>query len=296
MSLRDFLLFVGICLLWGLNLVVSKVVIGDMGVPPLFYAALRSAVVAAAVFPWLLPVPKPYWRLVIVALLMGGGGFALLFVGLRTASPSAAAIVSQLGVPIATVLSVIVLGERINWRRGMGIFLTFAGVVAVMWEPGGIDVSAGLLFVAASAFAGALGAVLMKQMGGVRPLRLQAWVGFASMLLLFPVSAAVETHQFAAAFRAGFPFVAMLLYSGLLVSVVAHTAYYGLIMRYEANLVAPLTLMSPLFTIIFGIILTHDRFDARMAFGSAMALAGVLIIAVRRNRAMPRAALVRIRT
>ena len=284
MSLRDFLLFVGICLLWGLNLVVSKVVIGDMGVPPLFYAALRSAVVAAAVLPWLLPVPKPYWRLVTVALLMGGGGFALLFVGLQTASPSAAAIVSQLGVPMATLLSVIVLGERIHWRRGIGIFLTFAGVVAVMWEPGGIDVSAGLLFVAASAFAGALGAVLMKQMGGVRPLRLQAWVGFASMLLLFPVSAVAESHQFAAAFRAGLPFLAMLLYSGLLVSVVAHTAYYGLIMRYEANLVAPLTLMSPLFTIVFGIVLTHDRFDTRMAFGSALALAGVLIIAIRRSR------------
>lgn len=51
--------------------------------------------------------------------------------------------------------------------------------------------------------------------------------------------------------------------------------------------------MSPLFTIAFGIVLTGDQFDGRMAVGSALALFGVLIIAVRPNLAMPRAALAR---
>ena len=54
-------------------------------------------------------------------------------------------------------------------------------------------------------------------------------------------------------------------------------------MRYEANLIAPLTLISPLITIALGIWLTGDYFDARMAFGAALALLGVLIIAVRPN-------------
>ncbi len=63
----------------------------------------------------------------------------------------------------------------------------------------------------------------------------------------------------------------------------------SLIQRYEANLVAPLTLMAPLFTIALGVLITHDRFDLRMAVGSIVALAGVLVIAVRPNRAMPRA-------
>jgi O-acetylserine/cysteine efflux transporter len=295
MSLRDFLLFVGVCMLWGLNLVVSKVVIGQLGVPPLFYAGLRSAVIALAVCPWLLPMPRPRWRMAVVGLLMGGGGFALLFVGLETASPSSAAIVSQLGVPIATLLSVVVLGERIGWRRALGILLTFAGVIAVMWDPHGFAISTGLLFVAGSAFAGALGAVMMKQMAGIRPLRLQAWVGFTSMIVLLAFSSIAESNQFASAYRGGWPFLGMLLYSALLTSVVAHTVYYWLIMRYEANLIAPLTLMSPLFTIAFGIALTHDRFDPRMGFGTALALAGVLIIAVRPNRMRSSKRLVRSR-
>jgi drug/metabolite transporter (DMT)-like permease len=283
MSLRDFCLFVMICFVWALNTVVARIVVADMQVPPLFFAMLRSAVIALAVLPWLLPMPRPYWRIVVVGILMGGGGFALYFVGLQTASPSAASIVGQLGVPMATLLSVLVLGERIRWKRGIGIALTLVGVLFVMFDPQGFDVSVGLLFVVASAFGGALGTVMMKQMEGIRPLRFQAWVGFSSMLLLAALSAGLEEKHFTTAYQAGWPFVAAVLYSGLVVSVLGHTAYYGLIQRYEANLIAPLTLMSPLMTIVLGIWLTGDHFDARMALGTALALIGVFIIAVRPN-------------
>jgi drug/metabolite transporter (DMT)-like permease len=214
---------------------------------------------------------------------MGGGSFALFFVGLQTASPSAGAIVSQLGVPLVTLLSVVMLGERIRWRRGLGITLTLAGVTLVVLDPAGMEFSTGLLFIVASAFTGALGTVMMKQMEGVRPLRFQAWVGFSSMVLLIALTAVFETGQVAAAYQAGWRFWLMVLYSALIVSVVAHTAYYGLIQRYEANLVAPLTLMAPLFTIGLGVWLTGDHFDRRMALGAALALIGVLIIAVRPN-------------
>jgi drug/metabolite transporter (DMT)-like permease len=77
------------------------------------------------------------------------------------------------------------------------------------------------------------------------------------------------------------------------VSVFAHSVYYALIQRYEANLVAPLTLMSPLMAIGLGLWLTQDYFDLRMAVGSAIALLGVLIIAIRPNFSLPKALLFR---
>ena len=285
MTLRDFVLLVAVCLVWALNNVISKIVIAHMGVPPLFYAAVRFAIVAAAVSPWLLPAPRPIWRLIAVGLLMGAGNFALLFVGLKTASPSGVAVVSQLGVPITTLLSVLILGERIRWRRGLGIALTFIGALTVIWDPRGVALSGGLLFIVGSAFTGSLGAVMMKQMDGVRPLQFQAWVGFCSFPPLAALSAFVEPGQVAAGVSAGWGFVAGVVFSALVVSVAAHTAYYGLIQRYEANLISPLTLMTPLATIGFGVAITHDHFDLRMAVGAAIALLGVLIIALRPNRA-----------
>ena len=287
MALRDFALIVLVCLVWATNNIISKFVVADLAVPPLFYAAVRFALVALITLPWLLPMPRPRWRLLVVALLMGGGNFALLFIGLQTATASAAAVVIQLGVPITTLLSMVMLGERVRWRRGIGISLTLAGALTVMWDPGGFVVSTGLLFVVAAAFLGSLGAVMMKQMGGVRPLQFQAWVGFASFWPLAALSFFLEPASIPAAQAAGWPFIAAVVFSAVIVSVAAHTAYYGLIQRYEANLISPLTLMTPLATIALGVLIMNDPFGLKMALGTAVALAGVLIIALRPNQVAP---------
>ncbi|MET0271814.1 MAG: DMT family transporter [Phenylobacterium sp.] len=287
MSLRDFALLVLVCLVWAANNIVSKFVVGHMGVPPLFYATLRFALVALVVLPWLLPMPRPRWRLVVVALLMGGGNFAFMFMGLKTATPSAAAVVTQLGVPITTLLSVLMLGERIRWRRGLGMALTFAGALAVMYDPHGFALSTGLIYVLIGSALGALGAVMMKQIEGVKPLQFQAWVGFASFWPLALATTIFEPGQVGLALAAGWPFVAAVLYSALVVSVLGHTLYFGLIQRHPATLISPLILMAPLMTIALGVAITHDPFGPRMAIGSAVALVGVLIIALRPNRVMP---------
>ncbi|MEG3175992.1 DMT family transporter [Sphingomonas sp. RB3P16] len=284
MRFRDFVLLVFVCLTWGMSNVLSRVVVGEWHVPPLFFAALRFGIVLAATLPWLRPVPRPVWRIVAAGGLIGGGSFALLFLGLQTASPSSAAVAIQAGVPMTTLLSVLLLGERIHWRRGLGIALTLAGVLIVIWKPG-FQVSPGLLFVLGSAFAGSLGAILMKQMDNIAPLRFQAWVGLVAFVPLSLASALFEQDQWASAGAAGWPFVAVLLFSALVVSVCAHTAYYWLIARYEANLLAPLTLMTPLGTIALGVMITGDQLDGRMIAGSALALLGVLAIALRRSTA-----------
>ncbi|WP_200901925.1 DMT family transporter [Microvirga vignae] len=254
---------------------------------------MRYGIVALLALPWLLPAPWPTWRILLVGFLMGGGGFALFFLGIQTASPSSAAVVGQLGLPITTLLSMAMLRERIYWRRGLGIALTFVGGVLVMWDPtNGLPISGGLLLVLGSAAAGSLAAVMMKQMEGVQPLRFQAWIGLASVVPLSCLTVGFETDQIPRAMDAGWAFVAALLFSALVVSLVAHTIYYSLIGKYPANLIAPLMIMNPLMTVAMGVLVTGDRFDARMAVGTGIALCGVLIITLRRNHVMPLAALV----
>jgi drug/metabolite transporter (DMT)-like permease len=293
MALRDFSLMFLVCLVWAAHTVVSKIVVTDMEIPPLFYAAIRYGIVAILVLPWLFPIPRPTWRILLVGFLMGGGGFALFFLGIRTASPSSAAVVTQLGLPITTLLSVAMLGERIYWKRGLGIALTFLGGVLVMWNPSnGLPISGGLLLILGAAAAGSLAAVMMKQIEGVQPLRFQAWVGLASVVPLAILTTGLETDQIPRAMAGGWAFLAALLFSALIVSLVAHTIYYGLIGKYPANVIAPLTILNPLMTVGLGILVTGDRFDLRMALGTGIALCGVLIITLRRNHVMPLASLV----
>ncbi len=288
MALRDLFLMFFVCFLWAAHTIVSKIVVSGMEIPPLFYAAVRFGIVAVLALPWLLPAPRPRWRIVLVGFLMGGGGFALFFLGIRTASPSSAAVVSQLGIPVTALLSLLMLGERIDRRRGFGIVLTFTGGVLVMWDPSsGFPLSGGLLLILASTCTGSLAAVMMKQIKGVRPLQFQAWIGLASVTPMVLLTATFEAGQITRATTAGWAFVGALLFSALVVSLLAHTIYYGLIGKYPANMIAPLTIMNPLLTVALGMLVTGDRFDGRMALGTGLALCGVLIIALRRNHVMP---------
>jgi O-acetylserine/cysteine efflux transporter len=258
MALRDFFLLMAMCLIWASNNIISKIVVSDMMAPPLAYAAVRFALVALLTLPWLLPAPRPIWRMIVIAQLIGGLNFALLFVGFKTATPSAASIIIQLGVPMTTVLSMVMLGEQVRWRRGLGMALTLAGAVLVMWHP-----------------------------TGVKPMQFQAWVGFCSVWPLVVMSAFWEHDQVGAMLNAGWPFLAAVIYSAVIVSIIAHTVYYHLIQKYEATLISPLTLMTPLATIVMGVLITKDHFDVRMGIGAALALLGVLIVALRPNHVMP---------
>lgn len=286
MALRDFGLLMAMCVVWAVNNIISKYVVSDLDVPPLFYAAARFAIVAAMLVPFLRPAPKPMWRLVLTAFLMGGGNFGLMFVGLKYSTASTAAVVLQLGMPITLILSMIFLGERVRWRRGLGIALTFAGVLTVMWNPAGFTLSAGLLLVAGATVMSGIGVILTKQIEGMRPITFQAWVGLVSVLPMALLSAWLEPGQVDKALAAGLPFWAALVFSAVVVSVGAHTLYVTLLQRYEANLISALILVTPLATIGLGVAVLGEPFGPRLAIGSVLALVGVLIIALRANQVM----------
>lgn len=285
MTFRDFTIAFLVCLTWAAHTIISKLVVSGMEIPPLFYAAVRFGIVALVAAPWLVPFPRPPWRVLLVGFLMGGGGFALFFLGIKTATPSSSAVVSQLALPFTALLSLTMLRETIDWRRGIGIALTFLGGVLVMWTPGeAFAISGGLTLIGAAAFVGSLAAVLMKQIDGVKPIQFQAWVGVASVLPLVLMTTGLETGQIDQATKAGWPFVAAVLFSALVVSLFAHTLYYGLIQKYPANMIAPLIVMNPLLTVALGVAITGDRFDLRTGLGSLIALCGILIITINRSQ------------
>jgi O-acetylserine/cysteine efflux transporter len=278
MLARDFAVLMLVCFVWATNFVVTKLVLVQLDVPPLAFSALRFLLVFLVAAPWLLPWPRPRGRIVLVGILMGAGGFGLVSIGLMNATPSGAAVVVQLGVPITALLSVVMLGERIDWRRGLGIAVAFAGAVTVMYDPQGFAVSIGLLFVLASAIASSFGMVMMKKTTNVEPMQFQAWVGLASCVPLALGSLVLETNQAERVAAAGWPFLLALVYTALAVSLFGHSLFFKLVQKYETNLISTLTLMCPLMAIGLGVVVTGDRFDLRMILGTAVVLIGVALI------------------
>jgi O-acetylserine/cysteine efflux transporter len=75
-----------------------------------------------------------------------------------------------------------------------------------------------------------------------------------------------------------------LLFTIVMSSLIAHTGWYYLVSRYPVTSLSPLTLLSPLFGVFFGVTLLHDQLTSRMLLGSAVTLIGVLIVLLREKR------------
>lgn len=279
---------------WALNIVVSKIAVGELGVPPLFYTVLRSALVLAVLFPMLRPLPAQLGRVLLIGFAISGGSFALLFAGLKTATPSAAGIVNLSSAPLAVLFAVLFLGERVGWRRGLGMALTLAGVVLAMGSPSAAGSITGLLLVFGAAVIGALGSVFVKTIT-LDAVRLQAWAAVVSLAVLAPATLAFETGQIAAFEANPIPVALCALFAGIVVSVGAHSAFYRILQRHDTNVVVPLTLLTPLLTIAFGAWLTGDTIGWPLLAGGALAMVGVAVIVVRTSSKLFKPLLVRSR-
>lgn len=270
--------------IWGSNIVAVKLSVDRF--PPVFLSFLRFLIVGLAVLPWL-RVRRGEMKWLLTAAVCGGGlQFALMFTGVALSqSMSSVAIAGQLGVPFATLLSVALLGERIRWRRWLGISLSFAGIIVLGFSPTVFESARGLLLVVAAAFIGAIGLVAIKRVHQLEPLELQAWLAWASLPFLLPLSLLLEQGQFASLVHAGATGWGALLYSAVLASLFAHTAYFALVRRYPVSSVAPVTVLAPLFSVLFSVLLLGDELDWRMVLGGITTLSGVAVIVAREGKA-----------
>jgi O-acetylserine/cysteine efflux transporter len=280
---QDLALMLFINLIWGLNLVASKW--GVNAFPPIFFTALRFGAVALLLLP-LLRIPRGQLRTVLTAaVLTGPMAFGLLFIGVDLVSDaSMVAIASQLSVPISTLLSVWLLGERIRWRRWLGIGLAFFGIVVIGLDPRAFTYWEGLLLVALSCIANSFGLIFIKRLQGIRALQLQAWVAVVGAPLLFALSFASESGQVQAMIDADTRAWAALAFTAVFSSLIAHTGWYYLLSRYPVTSLSPLTLLSPVFGVFFGVTLLHDQLTWRMGLGGAMTLVGVFIVLLRERK------------
>jgi O-acetylserine/cysteine efflux transporter len=288
MAFRDFLLLFTICLVWGFNLVMTRWVVFDAAVPPIFFAGVRFLGVALCLVPFLRPVPKDIRILVLISFFIGSAHFALMFIGLANAEASAASIVSQLSVPFATIMSVMFLSETIGWRRLIGILMAFFGVLVIAIDPSSFTITFGLLYIAAAAFLGSVGGVLMKRMTPISALQMQAWIGLFSFAPLFLVSAVVEQGQMSSFTGGGWLVWAATLFAVIVVSIFGHGAFYHLIKKYDISLLSPLTLMTPIWGVALGILLLGEPLTSKLVIGAAISLSGVLVIALRTGRKTPK--------
>ena len=280
MSLRDLGIVLLIMVIWGLNYPVAK--IGVTHVPPMMMIAVRFALVAALVLPF---VPPPWGhmrRIFYLSVMIGTLHFAPNFTGLKYVDSGVGAILNQLSVPFSALLAAIFFHDRLGWRRLLGMALAFAGVAVLVGEPKRSTDLLGAFLMMAASLAWAISTVQTKFLKEVHPLSLVGWMTLMATPQILVLSLLIEERPVEAALTMGWNGWWPILYMAIFVSIVSHSLWYRLVHRYPINVTAPFALLTPVFGVLFGVLILHEALTWWMLAGSLITLAGVTIITIRR--------------
>ncbi len=275
MPFKDKLLALAVVCAWALNIIIVK--LGTAEIPPIFMSALRFFLVAALVTPFARLSREQLPWVVLVSVTFGILHFGLLFIALSMAEAGTSSIVVQLGAPIATVLACIFLKERLGPVKVAGLALSVLGIVVLAAGPtlpGPLALS--LLMISAAGWA--VTNLIVKTMPAIRPLTMMGWSSLFAAPQLLVASLLLEHGQWASLEAATWHGWLSIVYSAVMSSIIAYGIWYWLLQRHPINTVVPYSMLNPLLSVLFGIVLIGELPAPIKLVGALVMMAGVALV------------------
>lgn len=284
MSVRDRFLALAIVLVWGVNFVVIKV--GLQGMPPLLLAGLRFAfVVLPAIFFIKRPQVPMKW-LVAYGLTINFLQFSLLFWALKVGMAAGlASLLLQAQAFITLGFGVLLLKEKVRIHNMIAVSVAGAGIYLLAAAQGHDSTSLTLftlvLIIGAAAF-WALGNIVNKvimQRYPVPTMSLIVWSALVPMVSFFISSYVIEGPELIAESLVNIEWhnVFSIVYLSLLATILGYGGWSYLLSRYETSMVAPLSLLVPVFGLLSAWILLGESLSLYQIIGVIVIAMGLVI-------------------
>lgn len=281
-----------LCLTWGFNQIAVKLVLPD--IPPMLQATIRSMGALPVLF--IIGTLRGVnffendrtWKPGLVAGLMFGIEFVLIFQGLHFTTASRAVVFLYTAPFFVALGSYQVLGERLGGSQWLGLAISFAGVALAIGVPqpnvdshvllgdlmivGGAALWAATTLVAKGTrlrFAAPEKALGYQVATSIPILGTAAWL-FGESITHTPSPLSLGLMAFQAIWVVGTTF----------------TLWFALVRIYSASKLSAFTFITPLFGVVGSYFIMHDTLS--LAFGAAAVLVIVGLFLV--NRPSPSAA------
>ena len=285
LDLTGFWLLMFLAFVFGANNVLIK--LGNDGLQPVFFAAMRSVVAGAALGLWMLwrriAFRADLWR---PGLLIGAAfaaEFFLLFIALDlTTVVRASVLFYAMPLWLAVAAHFLFPGERLTLFRGLGFACGFAAVVLVLAGPAGVGGGDGGSLVGDLAALGA-GMCWASIVICARLTRLQTtapetqlfWQLLVSAPLLLAL-APVYGGSFVRAFD-GFQLAIFLIHS-LGAVAAGFVLWFWLLLRYPASSVASFSFLTPVLSAGLGWLVLNEPVSVALPVALALLVAGLVLI------------------
>ena len=274
---------VGIVLVWGVNNIAAKYM--TEYIPPIFMGGVRFAVALLFLFPFIKPpFPDPK-RLLVILLLIGPLNAGLIYLGFSMVHSMSAFIVSlQLWVPFTALFAWLILGEAMVGLQLLGLVVAFGGIAWMTLSPGTQGDIPGILVGVAASICWALGTILVRQVPGIKPLKLQGLTAILSVPLMFAVAFGTEKDIVPSVMAAPMLVWVCVLWAAVLSTVGATAMMFWLVQRREPGRIMPYFLMTPLVSSGISVLFMGEVVTWQVAMGGAATLAGVALVALSERR------------
>ncbi|MGJ7509183.1 DMT family transporter [Variovorax sp. GT1P44] len=280
-------LLIACCAFWGLQQILIKTTVTE--VPPLWQASIRMA--GAVVLLWL----WCRWRGVplferdgtlpggLLAGALFAGEFVCIYIGLQNTSASRLTVFLYTApFVVALLLPRIVPAERLHGMQWVGLAIAFAGVVLAFSESFGHSTSSQLHGDALALAAGVLWGLTTM---AIRTTRLATASAEKTLFYQIAVTAAVSpVLSLLLGERWGFSYSAYAWFSIALQTAIgafaSYLAWMWLLRHYPATRISSFTFLTPLFALVFGVVLLSESLTLQLV----LALTGVALGIVLVNR------------
>ncbi|MGJ8527706.1 EamA family transporter [Maritalea sp.] len=278
MPARDVFLATLVVAIWGLNFVAIK--LGVQEVPPLFLTGLRFLFAA---IPLVFFVKKPATNLrsiIAYGLCLGAIQFGLLFFAIKLGmSASLSSVAMQLQAFFTIGIAFVVLKEVPKPWQIVGAIIAFLGIAIMGSEQAANAQLVPFTMLIIGALFWGISNIIAKKAGQIDMFSFVIWTSLVPPIPLFAMSWLVEDqtailNTFTNPTLIGTGAIIFLAYPA---TIFGFGIWNQLLKKHPASLVAPFSLLVPIFGILSGFLILGETMSPLAIIGGAVIFAGLLL-------------------
>jgi drug/metabolite transporter (DMT)-like permease len=280
---KAIIILTALCLAWGFNGAVMKV--GNMGVDPIFGAAIRSLIAALCLSVWMkirhIPLfPGSLFDGMMVGLLFGVE-FALLFSSLLYTTVASAWILLY-STPFFHTLGAhfFLEGDRITKHKAVGLITAFCGIVLLLSKyvvvPSLVELMGDLAAMGAALFWAMTTIYIKKRLvGKVSHHHTLFYQTLFSIPILFILSVLFKETTI---HHVDLLIIGSFLFQGIIIAFISYLIWFYLVHAYPVSRLSSFTFLTPVFATISGMICFHDPLTIRLILSLILVSIGIYVV------------------
>jgi drug/metabolite transporter (DMT)-like permease len=263
---------VSLAAIWGASFLFMRIAVPTLG--PVLTAELRTLIAGLALALWFAPDWRRWGRHYVIVGVIGSAIPFLLWAYAALSLTAGLLSVLNATAPMwGAVCSAVLLGERLNARRILGLAVGIVGVALVTRPQGELHLAA----IGAALFAtfcyGLVASYIRRWAVDVPSRAMAVGTQLAAGTLLIPFIALWPPSEMPSAGVA-----ASILALGLVCGAIAFLLYFRLIADLGATRALTVTYLIPVFGVLWGVLFLNETVSATMLLGGALVVLGTVFV------------------